>query len=390
MLLVVAPCCGTLLCHPAAIHVPDRAAHLPRRVGRQEHGQRAQLVGCHELARGLLFQHQLALGLLDRDAFLLRAGFDLLLHQRRQHPARADRVGGHAGLRGFQRGHLGQADDAVLGCHIGRFLRRRHQPVRRGHVDDAAPVLLAHAGQREARGVEGGSQVDGDDRVPALDGKVLDRRHMLDAGIVDQDVGAAEVGLRIAHHVLDLCRLAHVRAVVADLDALAGLRDLVLCGVHITKAIDDDIGALSRQRLCDAEPDTAGRAGHQSGLAVEHVSLRREKFHRKERAARVAGTAWSGTATHRYRSFRIDVWARAVAQTVCCGIVPGAAYNPVLLNHRQRRFFAVPAGSVRESRCLPVRASVLSSASVRRACTAWPTTNGGIPRILACWCARTG
>jgi hypothetical protein len=55
-------------------------------------------------------------------------------------------------------------------------------------------LLLAHAGHRQARGVERRAQVDGDDRVPAFGRKVLDRRHMLDAGVVDQDVDAAEFG----------------------------------------------------------------------------------------------------------------------------------------------------------------------------------------------------
>ena len=73
-----------------------------------------------------------------------------------------------------------------------------------------------HLRQREPGRVEGRAEVDRDDRVPALDRELLDRRDVLDAGVVDEDVDAAEVGLgRVGHHRLDLGRLAHVGAVVA-------------------------------------------------------------------------------------------------------------------------------------------------------------------------------
>ena len=78
-----------------------------------------------------------------------RAGVDLLLHQRREHPAGADRVAGDAGARVLERHHLGQPDDAVLGRDVGRLLGRGDQPVRRGDVDDAAPVAPLH--RRAAR-----------------------------------------------------------------------------------------------------------------------------------------------------------------------------------------------------------------------------------------------
>jgi hypothetical protein len=45
-------------------------------------------------------------------------------------------------------------------------------------------------GRATARGVEGAAEVDGDDRVPAVGREVLHGRHVLDAGVVDQDVDA--------------------------------------------------------------------------------------------------------------------------------------------------------------------------------------------------------
>ncbi|MNT33732.1 hypothetical protein D3C72_1696740 [compost metagenome] len=124
--------------------------------------------------------------------------------------------------------------------------------------------------------MEGGGQVDGDDRVPLVRRKFFNFRDKLDAGVVDEDVHAAEVALGVAHHVLDLGGAAHVRGVVTHLDAAASARDLGLCAVHVTKTVGDDVGALRGQCLRDAESDPTGRASHQCRLAFEHVSLRRE------------------------------------------------------------------------------------------------------------------
>ena len=50
-------------------------------------------------------------------------------------------------------------------------------------------------------------------------GKSSTARHVLDAGVVHQDVDAAELRRGVLHHVLDLGRLAHVGAVIGHLDA---------------------------------------------------------------------------------------------------------------------------------------------------------------------------
>jgi hypothetical protein len=44
--------------------------------------------------------------------------------------------------------------------------------------------------------VKGRGQVDRQDRIPFLDREILDRRDMLDAGIVDQDIAAAPASIR--------------------------------------------------------------------------------------------------------------------------------------------------------------------------------------------------
>jgi hypothetical protein len=87
-------------------------------------------------------------------------------------------------------------------------------------------------GSASANGVEGRRQVDREDLVPFGEGNSSIGRDVLDAGVVHQDVDAAEDLDRVAHHGLDGFGLAHVRVVVASghpvlaCDAGADLLDL--------------------------------------------------------------------------------------------------------------------------------------------------------------------
>jgi hypothetical protein len=68
--------------------------------------------------------------------------------------------------------------------------------------------------------VEHRRQVDRDDLVPALHRELLHRRHVLDAGVVDQNVDAAELALGIGDHLGDLRRVADIGRVMTDLAAV--------------------------------------------------------------------------------------------------------------------------------------------------------------------------
>ena len=149
--------------------------------------------------------------------------------------------------------------------------------MHRGHVDDAAPVGGLHGGQRQAGGVEGAGQVDGQDGIPFVDREVLDLGHVLDAGVVDQDVDAAEALGAKGHHGLDLVGAAHVGAVVVHRNSvgLAGGGHLGLGALRIAKTVQKDVGPLGCQRLCNPEADAAGGTCDQSCFALEHLkSLR--------------------------------------------------------------------------------------------------------------------
>jgi len=83
---------------------------------------------------------------------------------------------------------------------------------------------------------------------------------MLDAGVVDQDVAAAELLIGIGHHGFDLGRLAHVGAVVADADAvgLAGGQHLGARAFMVAKSVEHDVRALACQYQRHAQTYTAG------------------------------------------------------------------------------------------------------------------------------------
>jgi len=81
----------------------------------------------------------------------------------------------------------------------GRAWPRRRQPctgshesVRGGDVDDAAPALGPHCGNSGFHRIEGGREIEPDDRLPAFFGKLLDRRDELNAGVIDEHVDTAE------------------------------------------------------------------------------------------------------------------------------------------------------------------------------------------------------
>jgi hypothetical protein len=118
---------------------------------------------------------------------------------------------------------------------------------------------------RKTRRVEGGREIDGEDCVPLFHRKVLQRRHMLDPGIVHQDVEPAQRIERLLDHLPDRIRLRHVGARIGDLDIefrgefRLGVRDLL----RLAKAVENNAGAGARERPGDAEPNAAGRTGDQ-------------------------------------------------------------------------------------------------------------------------------
>ena len=143
--------------------------------------------------------------------------------------------------------------------------------MHRGDIDHPAVAALGHARQRMLHGVEGSAEVDGDDVVPFLRRLFGQRRGVLDAGAVHQDVDVAP-GLHGFEHVGDLVGLAQVGIEVPRLAAGvgdAGQRRIDLLGR--AQAVDGHAGAGVGQCLRDGQADAGGTAGHQCGAALQEA-----------------------------------------------------------------------------------------------------------------------
>src|ERR1700730_9315118 len=233
----------------------------------QDGGQADVLDGADPLERGLLGElvHQL----LERQAHLpgaLRPGRheDVGPHQ-----SRADRVAGDAGRAGLFRDRLRQADQRVLAGHIRGDRGLAVLALDRGDVDDPPGFLREHVAQRLAAGPERRVQVPPDGVVPVLVGQVRHRRGLDQAaGVVDEDVDAAEPLDRAVHHRVDV--FADGDVTLDEVASLVGVhlleRPLTLLGVP---AVDDDLGALGEKGLADAPSDPGAPAGDYGHLAVE-------------------------------------------------------------------------------------------------------------------------
>src|SRR5215472_7056303 len=114
-------------------------------------------------------------------------------------PARHDHVGRHAVLGERVRRGPRESDDARLGGGVVR-LTGRPQRRHRGHVDDAAALLLAHDHGGGPAGVETPLQVDGYHRVPLRLRHVEEHAVAQDPRDVDEDVEPAPRLDGLIHH----------------------------------------------------------------------------------------------------------------------------------------------------------------------------------------------
>jgi hypothetical protein len=108
--------------------------------------------------------------------------------------------------------------------------------------------------------VKGRDEIDGDDQIPLVDREILDRRHVLNAGIIDQHIERAEARLSTFDHVGDLIGLGHVGRRICGLDAeiLLDAGALFLNSVLVAEAVDGDIGALRGEGAGHGETDARG------------------------------------------------------------------------------------------------------------------------------------
>jgi hypothetical protein len=125
-------------------------------------------------------------------------------------------------------------------------------------------AVLAHVLRREPAGVEHRRHVDGHDAVPVLERVVPGGRDRpVDAGVVDEDVDAAEARDGVGEGGLDLLpgRDVHARRVRRREAGCVERRKVAVPRDHARAALGHQPG--------DAEPDAARGAGDDRDLSVE-------------------------------------------------------------------------------------------------------------------------
>jgi len=119
--------------------------------------------------------------------------------------------------------------------------------------------------------VKRGRQIDGEDGVPAIDGKALGGRDVLDAGVVDEDIDRAEALFGIADQLCALLGIGKVGRVEENLDAvlLAQTPGKRLGLFRRDNTVDDETASGGGEGSCHAETDPRGGSGDDGGRVAQ-------------------------------------------------------------------------------------------------------------------------
>ncbi|MNX60029.1 hypothetical protein D3C86_909210 [compost metagenome] len=196
--------------------------------------------------------------------------------------------------------------------------------MRRRNVDDAAKALLLHVRQRGRRAMEHGRQVQRQNGIPLFNREIFDQRGVLDAGVIDKDVDAAQLAHRVVHQATHRIAFRQVGAVVDHLHAvfLGQTGALLFDRGGVAKTIQDDISALLGEGGGDPQADTAGGTGDKGNFSFEHVHSP-VVWHRDEKRNE------DKCSRPRRRQSCHDPTAGGVKQTGVCRT------NPTLARHRR-------------------------------------------------------
>src|SRR5262249_28514946 len=136
-----------------------------------------------------------------------------------------------------------------------------------------APAFRLHIWHNQSRGVERSSEIDGDNRIPLFGREFLDRRDILDTGIVYEDIDLAELVFGGVDHIGNVIRLADIGIAVADANVVLARQSATqfLYRSGIAKAVEHDVGAVLGQNLGNAPSDAAGRSSNECGFSGKHL-----------------------------------------------------------------------------------------------------------------------
>ena len=146
-------------------------------------------------------------------------------------------------------------------------------------VHQATLAGLDHLATKALRGDEVAGEVNVDDLVPVTQRQVLHSCEAQDAGGVDENVDAAEVGDRGVDGGLNLGLVGGVHLVALGVDTKLGGEvggcslDLLLVQVE-----QDDIGAVAGELAANLDAHTAECAGHGADIALELKPIAHRNF----------------------------------------------------------------------------------------------------------------
>ena len=129
---------------------------------------------------------------------------------------------------------------------------------------------LDHLATKALRGDEVAGEIDVEDLVPVTQRQVFHGCEAQDAGSVDEDVDAAEVGDGGIDSGLNLGLVGGVHLVALGVDAKLG-GEVGSCGLDLllVQVEQDNVGAVAGELAADLDAHAAERAGHSADIALE-------------------------------------------------------------------------------------------------------------------------
>src|SRR5215208_714127 len=197
---------------------------------------------------------------------------------RRDGGAGADAVDADATTAVLERERPGEVLHAALADAVPEVVRLGDDLVHARDVDqDARLVVGQESLDRFSCAQERAPQVDREDLVEVRGVELLGRSRELDAGVVDENVEAAEALGRLADHAHGVVLAGHVALDEDVADAV--LLNLAHAGMHLLlgpcrlvgrgQVVDGDVGAMRGEAHGDRLPDPGRATGYQQILALQ-------------------------------------------------------------------------------------------------------------------------
>ena len=146
---------------------------------------------------------------------------------------------------------------AGFGCGVVGLPSLPLLAIDRRDVDDAAPALFHHVGHDLLGHIEHGVQIGVHHRIPVFTRHLQEHAVLGDAGVVDQHIDGAVLGLCLGEGLDGGIPVAHIANRRVEGIALGLLGVQPLRKVAGGTATGDDLEALLEQTLADRRSDSA-------------------------------------------------------------------------------------------------------------------------------------